>query len=117
MFDNQGRPYYLVYNPQTGENTPVKDRIVHLISNASPETRQQGDFTLSYDWDNAAASLGGGISTEPDYESRFVNLGGRLDFNQKQTALDIGLSYTNSDVDAKMHPDVAIYGGYSRPLP
>lgn len=73
---------------------------VHVMGYASPETRKQGDFKLSYDWDNAQARAGGGVSDERDFYSRFVNLGGRLDFNQKRTSLDLALSYTGSNIDA-----------------
>ncbi len=79
-------------------------QIAHVMSYASPETRKQGDFKLSYAWDEAAVDIGGGISTERDYESRFVNLGGRMDFNQKQTTVNLGLSYTHSNIDAVMDP-------------
>jgi hypothetical protein len=84
-------------------------RLVHTLSSASPETRKQGSFKLGYEWDEAAADVGGGISLEDDYESRFVNLGGRLDFNQKMTTLSGGLSYTSSDTKARMDHDVLPY--------
>ena len=84
-------------------------RLVHTLSSASPETRKQGSFKLAYEWDEAAADVGGGISLEDDYESRFVNLGGRLDFNQKLTTLSGGLSYTSSDTKARMDHDVLPY--------
>lgn len=84
-------------------------RLVHTLSSASPETRKQGSFKLGYEWDEAAADVGGGISLEDDYESRFVNLGGRLDFNQKLTTLSGGLSYTSSDTKARMDHDVLPY--------
>ena len=100
--DKQGNPVAAVTDPITGQTTYPKDPAVHVMGYASPETRKQGDFKLSYDWDEAAVSLGGGISTERDYESRFVNLGGRMDFNQKQTTVNLGLSYTNSTIDAAM---------------
>ena len=79
------------------------------MSYASPETRKQGDFKLSYDWDNAAVSVGGGISIEDDYESRFGNIGTRWDFNQKQTTLNLDLSYTNSDTHAVVDHDATGY--------
>ena len=85
------------------------DRVTHVMSYASPETRKQGDFKLSYDWDNAAVSVGGGISIEDDYESRFGNLGTRWDFNQKQTTLNVDLSYTNSETNAVMDHDASGY--------
>jgi Protein of unknown function (DUF3570) len=75
---------------------------VNVLSAASPETRKQGDFQLSYQWDETEISAGGGISVENDYESRFGNLSLRQDFNQKQTAVNLGLSYTNSDTSAKL---------------
>lgn len=84
-------------------------QLVHTLSSASPETRKQGDFKLGYEWDEAALDVGGGISVEDDYESRFVNLGGRLDFNQKLTTLTGGLSYTASDTKARLDHDVIPY--------
>ncbi len=90
------------------------NQLTHVMSYASPETRKQGDFKLSYDWDNASASIGGGISIEDDYESRFGNLGGRFDFNQKQTTLNIDLSYTNSDTKAVLDHDSYTISRFSR---
>lgn len=109
-YDRQFNPYRL--NLETGEY--IKDtRLVHTIATASPETRQQGDFKLGYEWDEAAATLGGGISEEPDYHSAFVNLGGRWDLDQKRTTLNLGLSYTHSDITATLDPDASIYYDYS----
>ncbi len=87
----------------------VNKQVVHTMSTASPETRQQGDFKLGYEWDEMALNVGGGISVERDYESRFVNLGSRWDFNQKQTSLNLGLSYTNSSTFAILDHFVTPY--------
>jgi len=84
-------------------------RLVHTLAMASPETRKQGDFKLGYEWDEAALDIGGGISVENDYESRFGNLLGRLDLNQKLTVLSLGLSYTNSDITATLDHDATPY--------
>jgi hypothetical protein len=84
-------------------------RLVHTLSSASPETRKQGSFKLGHEWDEAALDVGGGISLEDDYESSFVNLGGRLDFNQKLTTLSGGLSYTSSDTKARIDHDALPY--------
>ncbi|WP_445371018.1 DUF3570 domain-containing protein [Methylomonas sp. HW2-6] len=110
--DRNGRLYEVAttgeFDPDTG--SPIfapgapADRLTHVMVGASPELRQQGDFKLSYDWDEAAASLGGGTSVENDYESRFANLGLRLDFNQKRTSLNFGASYTNSATQATLDP-------------
>ncbi|MEQ1557670.1 MAG: DUF3570 domain-containing protein [Methyloglobulus sp.] len=102
--DGQGNSFYKVTDPITGQSSFLKDRAVHVLGYASPETRKQGDFKLSYEWDEAALNMGGGISIERDYESRFVNLGGRMDFNQKQTTVNLGLSYTNSAISAVIDP-------------
>ncbi|NOU22571.1 MAG: DUF3570 domain-containing protein, partial [Methyloglobulus sp.] len=106
-FDNKGNSYTQEFNPTTGQLNYLKNKTVHVMGFASPETRKQGDFKLSYDWDDAAIEAGGGISVERDYESRFVNLGGRLDFNQKQTIVNAGISYTNSAIEA--NPDITNY--------
>jgi Protein of unknown function (DUF3570) len=93
----------LIYN-----NTQriLNNQLTHVLSYASPETRQQGDFKLSYAWsDEAAFDIGGGISVENDYESRFGSLGGRIDFNQKQTTVNWGVTYTNSDTHAILDPE------------
>ncbi len=96
-------------NPQLGfidfslpgfVNTRDDTELAHTMAQASPETRRQGDFSLSYEWDTMALTVGGGISVERDYESRFYNMGGRFDFNQKLTSVDVGLSYTSSATNA-----------------
>jgi len=81
------------------------NQLVHTLAIASPETRKQGDFNLSYQWDEASVNVGGGISIENDYESRFVNWGGSLDFNNKLTTLNFSQSYTNSTVSALLDHD------------
>ncbi|NOU23818.1 MAG: DUF3570 domain-containing protein [Methyloglobulus sp.] len=107
FFDKDKHFYHAVYDPNLGDFKPGlrDDRLTHVLSYASPETRKQGDFKLSYQWDEAALDIGGGISVENDYESRFGNVGGHFDFNQKQTTLNWGASYTNSDTNATLDPD------------
>ena len=84
-------------------------QLVHTMAMASPETRKQGDFNLSYEWDKYAVDIGGGISIENDYESRFVNWGGRLDLNNKLTSLNFSQSYTNSTTSALLDHDALPY--------
>jgi hypothetical protein len=102
--------YSLVNDPHLGSVRSVpglrNNQLTHVLSTASPETRKQGDFKLSYEWDEAALDIGGGVSVENDYESSFANLGGRFDFNQKQTTVNWGVSYTNSDTFATLDPDL-----------
>jgi hypothetical protein len=105
-FDNQLNPLQL----NTLTNTYIKDtQLVHTISAASPEVRNQGDFKLSYEWDEAALDAGGGLSVENDYNSHWGNLAGRMDFNQKQTSVNLGLSYTSSDTNAILDHDATPY--------
>jgi hypothetical protein len=96
-----------IFDPVTNSFTPGirNNQLTHVLSYASPETRKQGDFKLSYHWDEAMLNIGGGISIENDYESRFGNLGGNFDFNQKRTTVNWGVSYTNSSTFARLDPD------------
>jgi len=101
---------FIPLRQKSGGKVVGKDeQLVHILSTASPETRKQGDFKLGYEWDEAALDIGGGISVENDYESRFGNINGRWDFNQKLTSLNLGLSYTNSDTSAIFDHDSSPY--------
>lgn len=105
LFDKQLNPVKRDASGAYNQDT----QLVHTLSSASPEIRKQGDFKLSYEWDEATLDAGGGISIENDYESRFGNIGGRWDFNQKLTSLNLGLSYTNSDTNALLDHDATPY--------
>jgi Protein of unknown function (DUF3570) len=85
------------------------NQLVHTLSMASQEVRMQSDFKLSYEWDEAALTVGGGISVEDDYESRFGSIQARWDFNQKQTTLNAGLNYTHSDIHSILDHDAWPY--------
>jgi len=106
-FDKDLNPYLSGFDPISflPTNVPNND-VTHILSTASPETRKQGDFKLSYEWDETAVSVGGGISIENDYESRFGNVGLRWDLNQKNTTLNLDLSYTNSETKATRDHDL-----------
>lgn len=105
LFDKQLNPVKRDASGAYSQDT----QLVHTLSSASPEIRKQGDFKLSYEWDEATLDAGGGISIENDYESRFGNVAGRWDFNQKLTSLNLGLSYTNSDTNAILDHDATPY--------
>jgi hypothetical protein len=99
-----------VFDFGTGSSSPdtpgaINNKLTHTLVSASPEVRQQGDFKLGYDWDEASITIGGGTSVERDYDSHFGNIGTRLDFNQKRTSVNWGLSYTNSDTHAILDPN------------
>ncbi|MEI6068166.1 MAG: DUF3570 domain-containing protein [Methylococcaceae bacterium] len=122
FIDKQGNrlPANYYYDPNTGASgyTPgnITNQVTDVLAGASPETRNQGDFKLGYDWDNASVTAGGGISVENDYDSRFGNLGTRLDFNQKRTSVNVDLSYTNSYTHATLDPwssQFTLWGPYN----
>lgn len=98
----------LKVDPVTGQMSQ-NSQLVHTLAMASPETRKQGDFKLSYAWDEAELSGGAGISDERDYQSVFGNFGGRLDFNQKRTSLNLGFSYTSSETKALLDHEALPY--------
>ncbi|MGH8588228.1 MAG: DUF3570 domain-containing protein [Gammaproteobacteria bacterium] len=106
FFDSQFNPITV---DELGQSVGKDTQLVHTLSSASPETRKQGDFRLSYDWNEGALDVGGGLSTERDYESRWGSLGGRWDLNQKRTTLNLGLSYTRSDTEAILDHDALPY--------
>ncbi len=109
LLDKQLNPVYtsIAFDPTS--RLIRNNQLSHTLATASPETRKQGDFKLTYEWDEAALSVGGGISVEDDYESRFGNIGGKWDLNQKRTTLNLDLSYTNSDTNATLSHDTLPY--------
>lgn len=87
-------------------------RLVHVMGSASPETRRQAEVKLGYEADDADVNIGGGISEEPDYHTRFLNMGGGFDFDEKRTTASWGWSYTAADIDASLAADTAADWGY-----
>lgn len=83
----------------------VDNQLVHTLSSASPEVRQQFDLDLSRTWNQATLHLGGGVSTERDFTSVFGHTSGNWDFNQKLTTLGAGISYAHSTTDALLDHD------------
>lgn len=106
LYDKRLQPFRL--DTETAEYVP-DNRLVQTIASASPEIRNQGDFRLGHEWDEAALNFGGGVSQEPDYNSAFGSINGRMDFNQKLTAVNVGLSYNNSDINALINPTFSPY--------
>lgn len=90
----------------TGGTDP---RLVHTISGASMEVRRQVDGNLRYDRAESSFNLNAGVSSEPDYLSRFAGAGALFDFNAKQTSLNLGLTYASSDIHATLDHDATPY--------
>lgn len=87
----------------------VDNQLVHTLSGASRETRKQVDFNFRREWEDMSVDVGGGTSIENDYVSRFAAIGGRWDFNQKLTTLNLGLSYTGDSTNATLDHDATPY--------
>jgi hypothetical protein len=60
-------------------------------------------------YDESAWSVNGGVSSEPDYLSRFVGTGAQWDLNQKLTTINAVLAYTWSDIKATLDHDATPY--------
>lgn len=70
-----------------------------ILSGASiKDERDSVDGTVNYKHDRGVVSLGGGRSSENDYESNFFNIDSRLDFNQKMTTLETGYGFSSDKV-------------------
>lgn len=105
LLDAQRRPL----RSRSGTPPGVDERTVHILSSASPESRDQTDVSVAWDFDNASLAGGTGLSLEDDYESAYGNLSARFDFNQKLTSLSAGAGYTYSRLDAILDPDLLPY--------
>jgi len=106
LYDKKLTPWML--DPNTATYVPDA-RLVQTVASASPEIRNSGNFRLGKEWDDMAFNVAGGLSQEPDYSSAFGGLNGLLYFNEKQTALNYGIDYTNSSVYALINPSYAPY--------
>ncbi len=96
-------------DPDGSQSLSQDSRSVLVMSSASPETRNQANFGLSREWNEAAFNVGGGFSSERDYKSSYGSLGGRLDFNQKLTTVKLNAGYTDSAVGAILDHDASPY--------
>jgi hypothetical protein len=106
LLDRSGRP--VTRDAATGRITP-DDTVVHTLSSASPETRRQGDLRWLHRIEGGAIGVGGGLSEERDFRSRWLNLERRFDLNDALSTVTLGLSRTRSDVNATLDHDAAPY--------
>jgi Protein of unknown function (DUF3570) len=79
----------------------------HIASGASPnsscgklicEQRDAISTGLTYFFDKAALSFGGGYSRENDYASKYFNTAGSLDLNKKLTTVNFGASVAFDEI-------------------
>jgi Protein of unknown function (DUF3570) len=102
-FSSKGQP---VNNPLTsGYPATPNTQIVHAMGYASPETRTQGSFKYGYDWNDKSVDLGIGMTEEVDFMARFGSVGYKQDLNNKNTTVNMGLSYTYGNTHAIWNKD------------
>lgn len=92
LLDAEFRPYVNVDDNPFAPRYDRDERVIHMLTAASAETRKEGRAALDHDWANGSVGLGGGVSDEPDYHARFVDLHARLDFDQKRTTVTVGIN-------------------------
>ena len=106
LLDRAGRP--LAVDSASGDLVR-DDEVVHTLSSASPETRQQIDAKWRHSVEGGSWGLGGGVSRESDFHSRFVNVERRFDLNEALTTVTLGVSRTRSDIAATLDHDAQPY--------
>lgn len=84
----------------------VDNKLMHTLSSASPEVRQQVDVNFAYAYENGKREFGGGLSQERDFDSYFVHASQSWDLNRKLTTLSAGLSYAYNKTHALLDHDV-----------
>lgn len=80
-------------------------RPVHTLTSASiRDERRAADLRLTRHFDEGSLALGATVSTEHDYLSQGISADLRLDFNDKNTTLALGLGETNDRIGASTNP-------------
>jgi hypothetical protein len=87
----------------------IDDQLVHTISSASPESRQQFELALGRDQPFGDLSLSGGASVESDFISGFFDLGGTVELDAQRTTLEFGIGYARGNTDATLDHDAVPY--------
>lgn len=103
LLDAGDRP---VARDAAGRLQPAPD-LVHTLSSASPETRQQLDLKWTRPLGAGSLSLGAGASLERDHRTRFASLGRRID--DGLSTWTFGAAVSRSDVAAVLDHDAAPY--------
>ncbi|AEF98621.1 hypothetical protein Metme_0172 [Methylomonas methanica MC09] len=89
-------------------NRRVNGKIQQVLSGASPssqcgesicEQRDQITGGATYFFEDSSLNIGGGLSREHDYTSRFFNTAYSIDLNKKLTTLNFGASIAFDDIE------------------
>ncbi|MCF7971980.1 MAG: DUF3570 domain-containing protein [Methylococcaceae bacterium] len=77
----------------------AQGQVEQVLSGASiTEQRYAGTASLSYAFEDVTVSLGGGVSSENDYLSNYINTGLSWDLNNKLTTLNVSASVAFDEV-------------------
>jgi len=78
---------------------------VHSLSSASiRDERRAADLRVTRHFEEGSVALGASISSEHDYLSQGVSADLRLDFNDKNTTLALGVGETNDRIGSTINP-------------
>lgn len=90
-------------SPQYVSNQSGKP--VHALSSASiRDERRAADLRVTRHFEEGSLALGASVSSEHDYLSQGVSADLRLDFNEKNTTLALGVGETNDRIGATTKP-------------
>jgi len=78
------------------------ERVIHMMTSASPETRKEGRGSVRHAWRAATFKLGGGVSDEGDYHARFIDASGEFEFDNRRSTLALAVSHSNASSDVTL---------------
>ncbi|HEM6966107.1 TPA: DUF3570 domain-containing protein [Legionella pneumophila] len=91
--------FYTVTGASPGVVAPDTGSARQAVTGASVrDQRNEGAVSLNYYGEKATTKVEVGASREYDYKSNFIGGETNIDFNNKNTALNLGTSYTSNDV-------------------
>jgi hypothetical protein len=89
-----------MFNVPDGTDKSETPQAKQVLSGASiKEKRDALSFMFTHYWDDVSVGVGGGISSEHDYLSRYFNTNLNWDFNKKLTTLSAGFSLAFDEIE------------------
>ncbi len=89
-----------MFNVPDSTDPSVKSQAKQVLSGASiKEKRDALNFMFTHYWDDVSVGIGGGISSEHDYLSRYFSSNLSWDFNKKLTTLSAGFSLAFDEIE------------------
>ncbi|MDQ7089537.1 MAG: DUF3570 domain-containing protein [Methylococcales bacterium] len=89
-----------MFNVPDFDDKSDKPKPKQVLSGASiREKRDALSLMFNHYWDDVSVGIGGGISSEHDYLSRYLNTNLNWDFNKKLTTLSAGFSLAFDEIE------------------